>query len=182
MVLAPGLAVLTGIVAYKHGWPPVFVQSRPGIGGREFRIIKLRTMTSEKDGEGNLLPDSRRLTPLGQFLRSASLDEFPELWNVLVGEMSLVGPRPLLMSYLERYSAEQARRHEMPPGITGLAQVRGRNALSWPEKFSLDIQYVDEWSLALDLRILLETVGTVLQRSGVAAKGEATMPEFLGQS
>lgn len=176
--------VLVGVAAAElafHGWPPWFSQQRPGLHGRPFRMFKFRSMTDARDGDGHLLPDADRLTPFGKWLRSSSLDELPELWNVLVGDMSLVGPRPLLMSYLERYSVEQARRHEMPPGITGLAQVRGRNAITWDRRFELDVQYVDEWSLALDARILRETVGTVLGRSGISAEGSATMPVFMGQ-
>lgn len=180
LVLGPALAGLAAVVTVAHGWPPVFVQRRPGITGKPFNIVKLRTMTNERDSEGALLPDAERLTALGKFLRSTSLDELPELWNVFVGDMSLVGPRPLLMRYLERYDSEQARRHDMPPGITGLAQVRGRNALSWDEKFALDVAYVDGWNLAKDVGILFDTVNVVGRRSGISADGEATMPEFMG--
>ncbi len=177
--------VLTGIalaeLAY-HGWPPLFVQPRPGLNGAVFHILKFRTMTDARDDYGALLPDRERMTSFGSFLRASSLDELPELINVLRGEMSLVGPRPLLVSYLDRYNAEQRRRHDMPPGITGLAQVRGRNALSWEEKFALDVEYVDTWSLGLDLQILVQTLVTVLRREGIAAEGSATMPVFQGSA
>jgi lipopolysaccharide/colanic/teichoic acid biosynthesis glycosyltransferase len=143
-------------------------------------MVKLRTMTNQRGPDGELLPDRDRLTPLGRFLRSASLDELPELWNVLVGDMSLVGPRPLLTKYLPLYTSEQMRRHDMPPGITGLAQTGGRNTLSWPEKFALDLEYVDRWSFGLDLRILLRTARAVLLREGISAADDATMPEFTG--
>jgi lipopolysaccharide/colanic/teichoic acid biosynthesis glycosyltransferase len=147
-----------------------------------FALLKLRSMTNARDEQGELLPDAQRLTGFGRFLRSSSLDELPELWNVLVGDMSLVGPRPLLVKYLELYSPEQARRHEVRPGITGWAQVNGRNGLSWEEKFVLDVWYVDHRSLRLDLLILLRTAGAVLSRSGISAAGEATMPDFQGNS
>ncbi len=179
-LLGPAIAGTAAITAWKHGWPPWFTQVRPGLHGEPFTLIKLRTMTAERDQHGELLPDAERLTAWGRWLRSTSLDELPELWNVLRGDMSLVGPRPLLVRYLDRYSAEQARRHEVPPGITGWAQVRGRNALSWDEKLALDVWYVDHRSLALDVRILVETVGTVLGRRGISAEGDATMPEFMG--
>ena len=178
--LAPLYATSVGLVWWKHGWPPFFRQTRPGLGGVPFRLIKLRTMTDERDPSGALLPDEERLTPLGKFLRSSSIDELPELWNVLVGEMSLVGPRPLLMQYLERYDEPQRRRHDMPPGITGWAQVNGRNAISWEEKFELDVWYVENYSFWLDLRILGSTAATVLGRSGISAEGDATMPVFMG--
>src|SRR5690606_25162768 len=142
--------------------------------------LKFRTRTDARDARGNLLPDADRLTVLGRFLRATSLDELPELWNVLVGDMSLVGPRPLLMRYLGRYTREQMRRHDMPPGITGWAQINGRNALTWDEKFALDLEYVDRWSLLLDAKILVLTVKKVLVREGISAEGEATMPEFMG--
>jgi lipopolysaccharide/colanic/teichoic acid biosynthesis glycosyltransferase len=145
-------------------------------------MYKFRTMTNEKDEQGCLLPDEQRLTRLGRFLRSTSLDELPELFNVLKGDMSLVGPRPLLMRYLDRYSTVQARRHEVKPGITGWAQINGRNAITWEEKFVLDVWYVDNWSLWLDMKILAMTVVKVLKREGISAAGEATMPEFLGIS
>lgn len=182
VALSPVLVALVALELVFHGWPPVFVQERPGLYGKTFRILKLRTMTNAKGADGQLLPDAERLTAFGRFLRSTSLDELPELWNVLVGDMSLVGPRPLLVRYLGRYTREQMRRHDMPPGITGWAQVNGRNALSWEEKFALDLHYVDHWSLALDLKILLLTVKKVLAREGISAAGEATMPEFRGSA
>jgi len=171
---APVLALASVAIRLVMGRPVLFRQRRPGLHGRPFFLYKLRTM-HESAG-----PDALRLTPLGRWLRRSSVDELPQLWNVLVGDMSLVGPRPLLMQYLPRYSAEQARRHEVKPGITGLAQVSGRNALSWEEKFALDVRYVDEWSLGLDARILLRTLGNVVSGHGISAGGEATMPEFLG--
>lgn len=160
--------------------PVLFRQVRPGLGGRPFNLLKLRTMSEARDEDGRLLPDGHRLGRLGRFLRTTSLDELPELLNVLRGDMSLVGPRPLLMEYLERYSPEQARRHDVKPGITGWAQVNGRNALSWEEKFELDVWYVDHLSFWLDLKILGLTLWKVLRREGIAADGHATMPEFLG--
>lgn len=180
VALSPVLGAIGVAQLAYHGWPPLFVQERPGLHGRTFRILKFRTMTDARDAAGQLLPDAERLTPLGRLLRATSLDELPELWNVLVGDMSLVGPRPLLVQYLGRYTREQMRRHDMPPGITGWAQVNGRNALSWDEKFALDLEYVDHWSLALDAKILLTTLRKVLLREGISAQGEATMPEFLG--
>lgn len=178
--LSPLLVLLCVLELVFHGWPPFFVQERPGRGGRIFKMLKFRTMTNERDAAGDLLPDAQRLTRFGQFLRKTSLDELPELFNVLLGDMSLVGPRPLLVRYLERYSEEQARRHEVRPGITGLAQVRGRNAIGWPERLALDVEYVDNWSLLLDMRILIETFGVVLKREGVSAEGFVTMHEFMG--
>lgn len=175
VLVAAGLAVQVAV-----GWPVLFFQERAGLGGRPFRLVKLRTMTDARDAQGRLLPDDQRLTRLGRLLRASSVDELPQLWNVLRGELSLVGPRPLPLAYLPRYSPEQARRHEVLPGITGLAQVSGRNALSWEEKLALDVRYVDHWSLALDGRILLRTVGTVLGGRGIARAGHATAPEFLG--
>lgn len=180
LALSPVLGAVTALQLAYHGWPPIFVQERPGLHGKTFRILKFRTMTNARDEQGRLLPDAERLTALGRFLRATSLDELPELWNVLVGDMSLVGPRPLLVRYLDRYTAEQMRRHDMPPGITGWAQINGRNALSWDAKFALDLEYIDRWSLPLDLKILLTTVKKVLVRDGIAAEGEATMPEFMG--
>lgn len=180
LALSPLLTLLSAVQLYVHGWPVFFTQERPGQHGRVFQMVKFRTMTNARDTNGDLLPDADRLTPFGQFLRRTSLDELPELWNVLKGDMSLVGPRPLLVRYLERYTPEQARRHAVRPGVTGLAQVRGRNALTWEDKFALDLQYVDTWSLGLDLRILWETVGVVLGGRGVSAEGEATMREFMG--
>jgi sugar transferase EpsL len=163
------------------GTPVLFSQQRPGRGGKPFRVYKLRTMRDSRDEHGNLLPDRDRLTPLGRFLRAASLDELPQLWNVLRGDISLVGPRPLLMQYLERYTPGQSRRHDVIPGITGWAQINGRNALTWDEKFKLDLWYVDNWSLLLDLRILARTVRQVITRDGISSGGHATMPEFMGQ-
>jgi sugar transferase EpsL len=174
----PVVLVLALLVRVKLGSPVLFRQQRPGRGGAIFAMTKFRTMTDARDATGNLRPDAERLTPFGRMLRSSSLDELPELFNVLKGEMSLVGPRPLLVQYLPRYSPRQARRHEVPPGITGLAQVKGRNAISWEEKFEWDVTYVETRSLALDLRILLATVGKVLRRDGISAQGDATMPEF----
>lgn len=179
-VLSPLVVATTAAVGVHHGWPPLFVQRRPGQDGRIFSMVKLRTMTNERDASGNLLPDEQRLTPLGEKLRALSIDELPELWNVLKGEMSLVGPRPLLVSYLPLYNAVQKRRHDVLPGITGLAQVRGRNSISWEEKFGHDVRYVEEWSNALDIRILVETVTTVLRREGIQHGETATMPVFQG--
>jgi lipopolysaccharide/colanic/teichoic acid biosynthesis glycosyltransferase len=180
LILAVPLALLAWQVRRKLGSPVLFSQVRPGLHGRPFRMVKFRTMTDERDASGALLPDAQRLTPFGRFLRASSLDELPELWNVLRGEMSLVGPRPLLMEYLSLYSPEQARRHEVRPGITGWAQVNGRNAISWPDKFALDVWYLDHRSLWLDFRILWLTVRKVLVRDGISAAGEATMPKFEG--
>lgn len=179
-LLSPMLLVLALLVWHLHGRPVLFAQRRPGRCGRPFRIYKFRTMTQERDPQGNLLPDAQRLTRFGRFLRSTSLDELPELLNVLRGDMSLVGPRPLLMEYLPRYTPEQARRHEVRPGVTGWAQVNGRNAISWEEKFRLDVWYVDHQSLGLDLKILALTVVQVFQRKDISAAGHATMPEFTG--
>lgn len=176
----PVMAALAALVRLQLGSPVLFRQPRPGRGGRIFRLCKFRTMTEARDAGGNLLPDAQRLTRFGQWLRSTSLDELPELFNVLKGEMSLVGPRPLLIQYLERYTPEQARRHEVRPGITGWVQVNGRNALAWDEKFRLDVWYVDHHNLWLDLRILAMTCKKVLLREGISAPGDATMPEFLG--
>lgn len=181
-VLALPMLVLAALVRWRLGSPVLFRQTRPGLGGRLFAMVKFRTMTDARDAEGRLLPDNVRLTRFGRLLRATSLDELPELWNVLRGEMSLVGPRPLLVEYLDRYTAEQARRHDSLPGITGWAQVNGRNALSWEEKFALDVWYVDHVSLALDLQILLKTVLKVLVRDGVSAAGHATAPVFLGSA
>lgn len=164
----------------KLGSPVLFRQVRPGLRGRPFKMVKFRTMRDTLDVDGRPLPDSERMTPFGGFLRSASLDELPELWNVLKGEMSLVGPRPLLMEYLPLYSAEQSRRHEVRPGLTGWAQINGRNALTWDEKFKLDVWYVDNQSFWLDLKILLLTVKKVFSREGISASGEATMSKFTG--
>lgn len=180
LVLALPLLLLWGLVHYKLGSPVLFRQIRPGLHGRPFMMVKFRTMTDERDAYGKLLPDAQRLSAFGRFLRASSLDELPELWNVLRGEMSLVGPRPLLMEYLPLYSPEQARRHEVRPGITGWAQVNGRNVVSWDERFKLDVWYVDHRSLWLDLRILWLTVRKVIVREGISAQGEATMSKFTG--
>lgn len=169
-------------ICRKLGHPVLFTQLRPGLHGKPFNMVKFRSMTDERDVNSVLLPDEQRLTPFGRFLRSTSLDELPELWNVLKGDMSLVGPRPLLMEYLQLYTLEQARRHEVRPGITGWAQVNGRNALSWEEKFKLDVWYVDNCSLWLDLKILWLTLKKVIVREGISAAGEATMPKFTGSS
>ena len=180
LLLALPLALLTWQVRRKLGSPAFFRQVRPGMHGQPFEMVKFRTMTDARGPDGALLPDADRLTPFGRFLRASSLDELPELWNVLKGEMSLVGPRPLLMEYLPLYSPQQARRHEVRPGITGWAQVNGRNALGWDDKFKLDVWYVDHRSLWLDIKILWLTVKKVLVREGISAAGEATMPRFTG--
>jgi lipopolysaccharide/colanic/teichoic acid biosynthesis glycosyltransferase len=179
-VWAPVLLLLWLVVRRQLGRPALFRQVRPGLHGRPFALVKFRTMTDARDAAGRLLPDAERLTPFGRLLRSTSLDELPELWNVLRGDMSLVGPRPLLMEYLPLYTAEQARRHAVRPGITGWAQVNGRNAIGWTERFRLDVWYVDHRSFWLDLRIILITLLRVFQRHGVSAEGEATMSRFLG--
>lgn len=181
LVLALPLLSLIWLVRQKLGSPVFFHQVRPGLHGKPFRMVKLRTMTDERGPNGELLPDAVRLTPFGRMLRSTSLDELPELWNVLKGDMSLVGPRPLLMEYLPLYSPEQARRHEVRPGVTGWAQVNGRNTISWEDKFKLDTWYVDNRSLWLDIRILWLTVKKVLVRDGISAEGEATMRKFTGK-
>jgi lipopolysaccharide/colanic/teichoic acid biosynthesis glycosyltransferase len=180
VLLAPLMSLLAALVRIKLGSPIFFDQLRPGLEGKPFKLYKFRTMTNAKDKDGKLLPDERRLTKFGRFLRSTSLDELPELINVLKGEMSLVGPRPLLMEYLPLYSPEQARRHEVLPGITGWAQVNGRNAISWEEKFKLDVWYVDNVSLWLDLKILWMTFVKIFKRDGINAEGHVTMPKFTG--
>lgn len=177
----PLMCVLFVVLRIAMGSPVFFKQVRPGRYGKPFLMVKFRTMLDASDAQGNPLPDDQRLTRLGRFLRSTSLDELPELWNVLKGDMSLVGPRPLLMEYLPLYSPEQARRHEVRPGVTGWAQVNGRNALSWDEKFKLDVWYVDNQSFWLDIKILFLTVKKVLVREGISADGEATMSKFKGQ-
>lgn len=182
IALALPLCVLMLLIRRKLGSPVFFRQTRPGLHGEPFQMVKFRTMTDARDAQGALLPDAERLTPFGRFLRATSLDELPELWNVLQGDMSLVGPRPLLMEYLPLYSPEQARRHAVRPGVTGWAQVNGRNAISWEEKFALDVWYVDHRSLALDLHILWLTIKKVLVREGISATGEATMGKFTGSS
>jgi lipopolysaccharide/colanic/teichoic acid biosynthesis glycosyltransferase len=179
-LLFPVAIALATMVRLKLGTPIFFIQQRPGLHGLSFKMIKFRTMTDARDASGNILPDASRLTSFGRFLRSASLDELPGLWNVLKGDMSLVGPRPLLMEYLPLYSVKQARRHEVRPGITGWAQVNGRNALLWEEKFVLDIWYIDNQSLWLDVKILWLTIIRVIVRDGISAEGEATMPRFNG--
>jgi sugar transferase EpsL len=178
VVLAPVMGLIALAVWRTMGRPVLFRQARPGLHGKPFVMYKFRTMRDLRDAEGNLLPDEARLTPFGRWLRTTSLDELPELVNVLRGEMSLVGPRPLLMEYLDRYTPEQARRHEVKPGITGWAQIHGRNNLSWDERFRLDVWYVDNWSLWLDLKILWRTLWMVLRREGISAQGHATMPRF----
>lgn len=180
LLLFPLLIVLSLLIRSYMGAPVIFRQVRPGLNGAPFELLKFRTMRDAVDANGVPLPDGERLTPFGHFLRSTSLDELPELWNVLKGNMSLVGPRPLLMEYLPRYTDEQARRHEVRPGLTGWAQINGRNALSWEEKFALDVWYVDNQSMKLDLRILWLTILSVLRRDGISADGEATMPKFQG--
>ena len=180
LLLAPLFLFLAWQVSRKLGSPVFFCQTRSGRYGRPFKIVKFRTMRNVVDGAGHLLPDSERMTPFGSFLRSSSLDELPELWNVIKGDMSLVGPRPLLMEYLPLYSQEQYRRHEVRPGVTGWAQINGRNALSWEEKFVLDVWYVDNRSLWLDIKIIFLTVKKVVMRDGITADGEVTMPKFTG--
>lgn len=176
----PLLLILALLIKWRMPGPVLFRQTRPGLGGGPFTLYKLRTMSLEKDAEGRLLPDAQRITPLGSFLRSSSLDELPELINVINGDMSLVGPRPLLTSYLKRYTPEQSRRHEIKPGLTGWAQVNGRNAITWPQKFALDVWYVDNCSLILDFQIIKMTVINVIRRDGINQDGQATMQEFLG--
>ncbi len=180
LMLALPLLTLAWLIRRKLGSPVLFRQVRPGLQGRPFIMVKFRTMTDERDPNGALLSDAQRLTPFGHFLRASSLDELPELWNVLRGDMSLVGPRPLLMEYLPLYTSEQYRRHEVRPGITGWAQVNGRNAISWTDKFALDVWYVDHRSFWLDVQILWRTVRKVLVRDGISAEGEMTMPKFTG--
>ena len=174
------VALLALVVRVRLGAPAFFVQTRPGLHGAPFHVIKLRTMSDRRDATGVLLPDEDRLTSLGQFLRSTSLDELPQLWNVLRGDMSLVGPRPLLTKYLPLYNERHRRRHDVRPGITGLAQVGGRNAITWPQKLDLDVEYVDRCSFALDLRILWQSARAVLRREGISPNDQATVPEFTG--
>lgn len=180
LILAPALLLLILLVRIKLGSPVFFTQIRPGLNGKPFQMIKFRTMTDARDASGALLPDAQRLTSFGRFLRVSSLDELPELWNVLKGDMSLVGPRPLLMEYLPLYTPEQAIRHEVRPGITGWAQVNGRNTLGWEDKFKLDVWYVDHQSLWLDIKILSMTLKKVIVREGISADGEVTMTKFTG--
>lgn len=180
LIFSP-LIVFAAIAIYRRmGRPIVFTQARPGKNGRIFNFYKFRTMTDDRDADGNLLPDVDRITAIGKFLRQTSLDELPQLWNVLKGDMSFVGPRPLLVEYLDRYSPEQARRHDVLPGITGWAQINGRNSISWPEKFKLDVWYVDNWSLWLDLKILFLTVWKVVKKEGINQSEQNTMEKFMG--
>ncbi|HEN8708012.1 sugar transferase [Pseudomonas putida] len=180
VLLSPVIAIVAMLVRRKLGSPVLFRQVRPGIHGKPFEMVKFRTMRDAVDSQGNPLPDSQRMTRFGSFLRSSSLDELPELWNVVKGDMSLVGPRPLLMEYLSLYDAEQRRRHDVRPGVTGWAQINGRNALSWEEKFKLDVWYVDNRTFGLDLKILFLTVKKVIVKDGISAQGEVTMSKFTG--
>lgn len=180
LLLSPVYAIVGAYVAWRIGRPILFIQERAGRFGKPFRMYKFRTMTNARDGAGHLLPDDVRLTPAGRFLRSTSLDELPELWNIVLGQMSLVGPRPLLIRYLPRYNAEQARRHDVRPGLTGHAQINGRNALSWEDKLALDTWYVDNRTFLLDLRILLRTFTAIFDRRGISGSDHATMSEFMG--
>jgi len=182
LALSPVLLVITALVRLFLGTPVLFRQERPGLRGRTFRLVKFRTMTDARDAAGHLLPDTARLTRFGKFLRSTSMDELPELWNVIKGDMSLVGPRPLLTEYLPLYNARQARRHEVRPGLTGWAQVNGRNAISWEDRFELDVWYVENQSLLLDLKIIWTTLGIVLKRRGIRHEGSATMERFRGSA
>ncbi|WP_313957008.1 sugar transferase [Bacillus sp. FJAT-22090] len=180
ILLSPVIGITSLLIYFKIGSPVLFKQERPGLKGRSFVVYKFRTMTQEHDETGELLPDYARLTSFGRFLRKLSLDELPQLWNVLKGDMSFVGPRPLLLEYLPLYNARQAKRHEVRPGITGWAQINGRNAISWEEKFELDIWYVENQSFLLDLKILLKTVKKVFIREGINQEGQATITKFLG--
>lgn len=180
LVLSPLLLFIAWRIRATMGSPVLFKQQRPGLHGKPFTMLKFRTMRDALDHDGNPLPDAKRITKFGRFLRSSSLDELPELWNVLKGDMSLVGPRPLLMEYLPLYNARQARRHEVRPGITGWAQVNGRNAISWEEKFDLDVWYVDKQSICLDIKILFLTIARVVRRQDISHAGEATMSKFTG--
>jgi lipopolysaccharide/colanic/teichoic acid biosynthesis glycosyltransferase len=180
VLLSPCLVILGIAIALRMGWPVLFRQPRIGLLDRSFAFHKFRTMTDQRDAAGNLLPDEQRLTALGSFLRASSLDEFPQLWNVVKGDMSLIGPRPLLPEYLPRYSIEQRRRHSVKPGITGWAQVNGRNGISWEEKFRYDVWYVDNCSLSIDIKILVMTLASVLHRRGISQPGHATAAPFMG--
>ncbi len=177
---SPVIGVIALLIRFTMGSPVFFRQTRPGYNEKSFDLVKFRTMTEDTDAKGGLLPDEERLTRLGGFIRSFSLDEIPQLWNVLKGELSLVGPRPLLVRYLDRYTPEQRRRHEAKPGITGWAQINGRNAITWEEKFELDVWYVDNWSLWLDVKILFKTIWKVVKREGISGEDQATMSEFMG--
>ena len=182
ILLSPFIAILAIAIYFKMGSPIVFSQLRGGKNNSVFTFYKFRTMTDEKDSNGNLLPDRSRLTSLGEFLRQTSLDELPQLWNVLRGDMSFIGPRPFIAVYLERYTTEQARRHDVKPGITGWAQINGRNSISWEEKFALDLWYIDHWSLWLDLKILVLTVAKIISKEGVDEDKNTTSSEFMGTS
>jgi sugar transferase EpsL len=182
IILSPFLAILATLVAILMGSPVLFRQKRPGLHGQPFWLLKFRTMTDARDDNGAMLPDAVRLTSFGRFLRATSLDELPEFWNVLRGDMSLVGPRPLLMQYMSRYTPEQARRHEVKPGVTGWAQINGRNALTWEEKFKLDVWYVDNRSILLDIKIMGKTIWKILKQDGINQPGQATMEQFKGCS
>jgi sugar transferase EpsL len=180
VLLSPLLVILAVAIRFKIGSPVLFRQQRPGLGGKGFVTYKFRTMTNQCDAAGQLLPDEQRLPAFGRFLRSTSLDELPELFNVLKGDMSIVGPRPLMMKYLGRYTPEQARRHEVKPGITGWAQINGRNAIPWEERLKLDVWYVDNWNVWLDLRIILQSIWMMITRQGITQEGRATVDEFMG--
>lgn len=182
IVLSPVLFIVAILVRVKLGSPVIFCQERPGLNEKIFKLYKFRTMSDAKDAEGNLLPDEQRLGRFGKLLRSTSLDELPELWNILRGDMAVVGPRPLLVRYLDRYNSHQARRHEVRPGFTGLAQVNGRNAISWEEKFDWDVKYVDHISFLGDWKIIFETIRVVLKRDGVSSNSSVTMEEFMGST
>lgn len=180
LVFSPLILIVAIAMYFRMGSPLIFSQPRPGKDNQVFQFYKFRTMTDQRDGKGNLLDDEQRLTAFGEFLRETSLDEIPQLWNILKGDMSFVGPRPLLVRYLERYSPQQARRHEVKPGITGLAQVKGRNSINWEKKFQLDVWYIDNWSLWLDLKILVMTFFKVVQKEGIDQEGHISSSEFLG--
>ncbi|MGL5832861.1 MAG: sugar transferase [Waterburya sp.] len=180
ILLSPFVAILAIAIYFKMGSPVIFAQPRAGKDNRIFTFYKFRTMNDQRDSNGNLLPDKERVTPLGEFLRQTSLDELPQLWNVLRGDMSFIGPRPLITAYLERYTPEQARRHEVPPGITGWAQVNGRNSISWEKKFQLDVWYIDHWSLWLDMKIFVQTVVKIIAKEGIDEDQNTTSTEFMG--
>jgi lipopolysaccharide/colanic/teichoic acid biosynthesis glycosyltransferase len=180
ILLSPFVAILAIAIYFKMGSPVIFDQARAGKDNRIFTFYKFRTMNDQRDSNGNLLPDKERLTPLGEFLRQTSLDELPQLWNVLRGDMSFIGPRPLIAAYLDRYTPEQARRHEVTPGITGWAQVNGRNSISWEKKFQLDVWYIDHWNLWLDLKILIQTVVKIIAKEGIDEDQNTTSTEFMG--